>query len=236
MAVETRGTVHMRGEAGPGIPVEVQADGGHLVLVSGAETIGDWDLASIGIQSLNDGFAIRAEGEEFILKTEDDAAIAQEIGLATASPRLARKVATSQNPVERVPAPEPEQPRSNIGAIVFALGGVLVLSGGFFLRQDPTLSAASRTTFEGLQAGGRFWLAFVIGGLLMAGVAFALAVGTRWGRSAAALVLVGVVIVFGIAAQNATPNADFLLAYGFIAGGIVVGVTVLFGGSLGDSG
>jgi uncharacterized membrane protein YccC len=234
MAVEIHGTVHMRGETGPGIPVEIQADGGHLVLMSGAEAIGDWDLASIGFQSLNEGFAIRAEGEEFILKTEDDAAIAQEIGIAAASPRMARKVAASQNPVERVPAPEPEQPKSNLGAIVFALGGILVLSGGFFLRQDPTMSAASRTTAEGLQAGGRFWFAFVIGGLLMAGVAFVLAIGTPWGRVAAVLVLVGLVIVFGIAAQNATPDADFLLAYGFIAGGIVVGVAVLFSGTLGE--
>jgi len=235
MAIETRGIVQMRGESGRGVAVEVHAEGSHLRLMSGAEAIGDWDLASIGIQSLNDGFAIRAEGEEFILKTDDDVAIAQEIGIATASPRMARNLAAAQNPEERVPEPEPERQRSNLGAIVFALGGVLVLSGGFFLREDPTLSALNRTTSEGLRAGGRFWFAFVIGGLLMAGVAYVLAIGTQWGRAAAALVLVGVVVVFGVAAQNATPDADFLLAYGFIAGGIVVGVAVLFGGSVGDS-
>jgi hypothetical protein len=225
----------MRGEPGPGVPVDVRAEGSLLRILSGTEAIGEWDVGSIGIQSLNDGFAIRAEGEEFILKTEDDAAIAHEIGIAAASPRMARKVAASQTPVEPVPEPEPEQPKSNLGAIVFALGGVLVLSGGFFLRQDPTLSAASRTTAEGLRVGGRFWFAFVIGGLLMAGVAYVLAIGTRWGRVAAVLVLVGLVIVFGIAAQNATPDADFLLAYGFIAGGIVAGVAVLFGGTLGEN-
>lgn len=235
MAIETRGTVHMRGESGPGIPVDIQADGAHLRLLSGEETVGDWDISSIGIQSLNDGFAIRAEGEEFVLKTEDDAAIAREIGISAGSLRLVRKVAASQNSEERVPTPEPVAPKSNLGAIVFALGGVLVLSGGFFLREDPTLSAMSRTTSEGLQAGGRFWFAFVIGGLVMAGVAVVLAIGRRWARAAAVLVLSGLVILFGIAAQNATPEADFLLAYGFIAGGIVVGVAVLFGGTLGDS-
>ena len=231
----THGTVHMRGEPGPGVAVEVHAEGKLLRLLSGADAVGEWDIASIGIQSLNDGFAIRAEGEEFILKTDDDAGIAREIGIATASPRLARSMAAAQNPQERVPAPKSERPRSSLGAIVYALGGVLVLSGGFFLREDPTLSAANRTTAEGLQIGGRFWFAFVLGGLLMVGVAFALAVGTRWARFAAVVAMVGLVLVFGLAAQNATPEADFLLAYGFIAGGIVVGVAVLFGGSLGDS-
>jgi hypothetical protein len=203
--------------------------------MAGAEPVGEWDVSSIGIQSLNRGFAVRAEGEEFILKTEDDAGIAEEIGIVAASPRLARSMAASHNPEEPSPtAPVAESPKSDLGAILFALGGVLILSGGFFLREDPTLSAANRTTLEGLQAGGRFWFAFVLGGLLMVGVGFALAVGTRWARAAAVLLLVVVVIVFGLAAQSATPEADFLLAYGFIAGGVVIGVAVLFSGSLGE--
>jgi hypothetical protein len=226
----------MRGEAGPGVPVDVFADGSHLRVRAGLELIGAWEVDSIGIQALHDGFAIRAEGEEFILKTDDDVSIALEIGISTASPRMARRVAASQNPEERAPEPEPVRPRSNIGAIVLALGGVLVLSGGFFVREDPTLSAASRATSEGLQAEGRFWFAFVIGGLLMAGVAFVLARGARWARVAAVLALVGLIVVFGLAAQRATPNADHLLGFGFIAGGIVVGMAVVFVGSIGDDG
>jgi hypothetical protein len=204
--------------------------------MAGAEAVGDWDVGSIGIQSLNKGFAVRAEGEEFILKTEDDAGIAEEIGIVAASPRLARSMAASHNPKEPPPTPPAaESPKSGLGAILFALAGVLVLSGGFFLREDPTLSAANRTTLEGLQAGGRFWFAFVLGGLLMVGVGFALAVGVRWARAAAVLLLVVVVIVFGLSAQSATPEADFLLAYGFIAGGVVIGVAVLFSGSLSEN-
>jgi hypothetical protein len=75
----------------------------------------------------------------------------------------------------------------------------------------------------------------VLGGLLMVGVGFALAVGVRWARAAAVLLLVVVVIVFGLSAQSATPEADFLLAYGFIAGGVVIGVAVLFSGSLSEN-
>lgn len=235
MAVETRGTVRMRGESGPGVAVEVLADGTRLSLLSGAELVGEWEVGSIGIQSLHDGFAIRAEGEEFILKTDDDVALALEIGLGAASPRLARKVAASQNPeTPHGPDPVPEETKSSLAAIGFALGGVMVLAGGLFLRDDPTLSFADRSASEGLGAGGNFWSAFVVGGLLMVGVAFALATRTRWSRVAATLAVVILVIVFGIAAQNATPDADHLLAYGFIAGGVVVGVAVLFGGTLGS--
>jgi hypothetical protein len=224
----------MRGESGPGVPVEVRAGGKRLRLVSGAEAVGDWDVTSIGIQPLNDGFAIRAEGEEFILKTEDDSGIAHEIGIA-ALPAMASRSQAAHNPPPGAPVPQADRPKPLLAAIVFAFGGVLVLSGGFFLREDPTLSAASRTTTEGLQLGGRFWFAFVLGGLLIVGVGFALASGVRWARFTAVTSLVGLVLLFGVVAQNAAPEADFLLAYGFIAGGIVVGVAVLFAGSLGEA-
>ncbi|MGH8872331.1 MAG: hypothetical protein ACRDWS_10170 [Acidimicrobiia bacterium] len=235
MAVETRGTVQMRGEPGRRVAVEVLAEGPRLSLLSGAELIGEWDVGSIGIQSLHDGFAIRAEGEEFVLKTEDDVGLALEIGLGAASPRMARRVAASQNPEARVtPEPDPAETRSNLGAIGLALGGVLVLAGGFFLRDDPTLSFADRTATEGLGAAGNFWFAFVIGGVLMVGAAFVLATRAPWSRAVATLVVSALVIVFGMAAQNATPDPDHLLAYGFIAGGVVVGLAILFAGNLGD--
>jgi uncharacterized membrane protein YphA (DoxX/SURF4 family) len=242
MAVETRGTVHMRGEAGPPVMVDVRADGPHLQLAAGEERIGDWDVAAIGIQSLNDGFAIRAEGEEFVLRTEDDAGIALEIGISAASPRLARRVAASHPPEERAASETaasetaPESAKSGLGAIVFALGGVLVLAGGFFLRDDPTLDTSRRTVEAGLQPSGRYWLAFVIGGLLMGGVAVMLAARLRVARAAAVISLILLIVVFGLAAQDTTPDSDFLLAYGFVAGGIVAGVAVLFSGSVADDG
>jgi hypothetical protein len=225
----------MRGEPGPGVPVSIHAEGTVLRLDAGPEAIGQWDVASIGIQSIHDGFAIRAEGEEFVLKTEDDVGLAEEIGIMTASPRLARKVAAAHPPEERPePEPEPERPKSAIGAIVFALGGVLVLSGGFFLRESPSLSAAVRTASEGLSAGGRYWFAFVVGGLLMMAVAVILALGLRSARAAAVITLIGLIVVFALAAQDASSDGDFLFAYGFIAAGIVVGVAVLFGGSVAE--
>lgn len=235
MAVETRGVVQLRGTS-KRVPVTVRADQHHLWVASGDDVIGDWDVSNIGIQALNDGFSLKVEGEEILLKTDDDPGIAEEIGMMAASPRLARRLAASHPPEERVPPPEPIPIKSNLGPIIFALGGALVLAGGFFLRQDPALTAENRSVAEGLQSSGRFWLAFVIGGLAMAGTGYVLARGSRWARVVAGVVMVAIVILFGVAASTSAPAARHLLAYGFVAGGIVVGVAVLFSENLNDDG
>ena len=235
MAVETRGIVQMRGESTPGVEVEVLADGVRISLLHQDELIGDWEIGDIGIQSLHDGFAIRAEGEEFVLKTDDDVGLAREIGIVAASPRLARKVAASQNQeVPSTPDPEPLVIKSNLGAIAFALGGVMALAGGVLLRDDPTLAAAQSSSGQGLGAGGNFWFAFVLGGLLMVGSALAIARRAKWSRMVAIIVVSALVVVFGLAARSAPPDADHLLAYGFIAGGVVVGIAVIAAGSFGE--
>ncbi len=124
----------MRGDSTHTIKVQVFTDGETLRLLSGADVIGEWPVAGMGIQALQEGFAIHAEGEEFILKTEDDAALAEELGLMTSSPRLARKMAASHNvegpPPVPLEEPKSDAPKSNLAAIAFALGGVLVLAGG----------------------------------------------------------------------------------------------------------
>ncbi|HWL50195.1 MAG TPA: hypothetical protein VNT92_09985, partial [Acidimicrobiia bacterium] len=204
MAVETRGTVQMRGEAGRGVKVEVLADGPRLSVLHEDELIGEWEVGAIGIQSLHDGFAIRAEGEEFVLKTDDDAGLAREIGIIAASPRLARKVAASQN--QDVPLrtdPEPVVIKSNLGAIAFAFGGVMAIAGGVLLRDDQTLAATGTSVDQGLGPGGNFWFAFVLGGLLMVGAALAIARKTKWSRMAAVIAVSALVVVFGLAARSA---------------------------------
>lgn len=233
MAVETRGIVLMRGERGPGVEVEILADESRLSLISGSELIGEWEVGSFGIKSLPVGFAIWAEGEEFVLTTEDDVGLAREMGLRTVSPRMARRVAASLRPKDLPwPDPIPELPRSYVAAIAIALGGVLVVSGSLLLRSDPAL--ADRSVEAGLGVAGNFWSAFAGGGLLMVVAAVALAVRARLARALAVVSIVALVIVFGNAAQHSPPQADLLIAYGFIAGGIVIGVAVLFGGLLGE--
>ena len=232
MALELDGNVTMRGDIGPGIRVQVVADGKRIRIVSGNELLGDWVLSDIGIAALNDGFNIRAEGEEFVLHTDDDVALADEIGLSAATPRLARMMATRHNPEERPPDELPVPERSNLPAVGFAVGGAMIVLGGTFLniqdsRQPPALA--------GDPSAVEFWLAFVVGGVLMIGSAYLMSKGAKVARIVASALLVAMVVMFGILVSNSNAASSELAAYVVIAGGIVVGVAVLFSGSLGSS-
>lgn len=232
MAVELDGNVRMRGDTGPGVGVTVVADGGRLRLVSGNELVGDWMVSDLGIAALQEGFNIKAEGEEFVLRTADDAAFAEELGIVALSPRLARRVAARHNP-EIEDLPEAPQIPSNLAAIGFAVAGALVVLGGSFLSITDRSAVAFR---GGEEAGGlAFWLAFVIGGISMIAVAYVMSIGARGARVIAAVALVAVIIVFGFAVAGSEPGVTEITAYGFISGGLVVGVAVLVSGSLRQS-
>ena len=230
MAVELDGNVRMRGDTGPGVRVQVVADAERLRLVSGNELVGDWQISDIGIVVLHEGFNVKAEGEEFVLRTDDDVALADEIGVAAASPRLARRIAARHNP-ETPPEPEDPTPvKSNLGAIGLAVAGGLIVLGGSFLNLDIGVSARSDAASE-----NEFWIAFVIGGVLMIAAAFVMSIGTRFARTAATVLLLAMIIAFGFLVSGSSADTSELTAYGFIAGGLVVGVAVLFSGSLGQS-
>lgn len=230
MAVELDGNVRMRGDTGPGVGVRVLAEDGRLRLVAGKELVGDWTISSIGVSALQDGFNVKAEGEEFILRTEDDVALAEEIGVVAASPRLARRLAARHNPEERELPPEPPELSANLAAIGYAVAGALVVLGGTFLSlTGPTPAPAALGDGSG---DFDFWVAFVVGGALMIGVAYVMSIGTRFARFIATIALTAMVIVFGFAVSGSSATPSQVTAYGFIAGGIVVGVAVLFSGSL----
>jgi hypothetical protein len=220
----------MRGDTGPGVSVRVLADGHRLRLVSGEELVGDWTVGEIGINVLHEGFGIRAEGEEFVLRTEDDVALADEIGVAAASPRLARQLAARHNP-EEPPEPEapPPPPRSNLGAVGFAVAGALIVLGGTFLNIQGTNSPSNLAAEP--DSGFEFWLAFVIGGVLMIGAAYVMSLGTPVARLVATALLMAMIIVFGFLVSSGGASTTEVTAFGFIAGGLVVGVAVLVSGS-----
>ena len=131
MAVETHGTVRLRGDTGPGVAVRILADEGRLRITSGSELGGEWRVDEIGILALNPGFAIKVEGEEFMLRATRDAERAEELGVAAAAPRLARKVAALHKVEDLPPSffkpPEEEQDAESAGLmpIAYALAGVL---------------------------------------------------------------------------------------------------------------
>ena len=235
MAVETDGTVMMRGDTGPGVFVRVEVADGIMRLSSGEEPVGEWPIRDLGIVSLDNGFRIRAEGEEFLLTAKDDAVLAEELGVVATTPRMARRVAALHNPDEPEPV-VPDQiaePKPRLLGIALALGGALVVLGGNFLRIAPASPSSSQLLdAEPVSEPSQFWLAFVIAGVLMVGAAWILTVGARWARYVGLAVMALLIGLFVWAISQGVNDASHVTAYGFIAGGLVVGVAVLFGGSL----
>lgn len=226
VAVETDGTIQMSGETGPRYAVRIVVGDRHLSVESDGDFSGEWDTVDLRIKALNEGFAIRANGDEFVLRADDDVGVAEELGVAAATPRLARKMAARHNPEERPPAPEPEPAKSNFGALAFALAGAFVIVGGTFLQSTPGLTTDPAKDVD------RFWIVFVGAGLLMVAAAYVMIFRRQWGRVAASVVLGGVIVSFGILVSLTAADSSALLGYVFIAAGLVVGVAVMFSESL----
>lgn len=235
MSVELGGMVKMSGDSGPGTQVRVFCGGDHLKLTAGDEAVGEWSIREIGIHALNEGFVLRAEGEEFFLVTEDDAALAEEMGIVASSPRLARQVAARHNPEDRPVFPESESVPSHVSAVAFALAGALVLVGATILRAANADLAVARSSTEVIAGSGiEFWVAFTVGGALMVALAYILSIGAPGSRIGAIAVLAGVTALFGMAMSDTATDAGHLTAYGFLGGGLAVGAAILLSGSLDD--
>lgn len=104
------------------------------------------------------------------------------------------------------------------------LAGALIAVGGVALRPAGQDSA---TGLADLEAGTRFWIAFVVGGLLIGVIALAINIANRLAR----LVLVITVAAMGLAAaaavQDTAMGTDDVLGFGFITGGIIISVAVM---------
>lgn len=231
MAVDTNGTILFKGESGPGYPVRVHAESGRIRIEAGDEVVGDWSIHDIGVVVLDEGFSIKAEGEEFLLRADDDAAIAEELEVAAASPRMARRVAARHNPDRPLPheLENLEEPESKLAPIGIALSGAMVIMGATLLN---TISVPPGSLDPGAAAiwGIRFWVAFVICGVVLVFFAFLMSIGAGWARVLAMLTIGLEVLLFGLLVNRGVPEPSALIPYGFIAGALVVGVAVLFSG------
>ena len=233
VAVELKGRVILAGESAPGTPVTVVAKDTRFVIIAESGIVGDWDVKDIGISARNEGFVLKIRGEQLVLTTNDDAAFADELGLATLSPRLARKVAARHNPIERELPAEPEQLPSYVGAIGMALAGALVILGGTFLR-DGREPGSPTNLFDTPQAPD-FWVAFVLGGVLMLVAAYVMSIGWRPARAVAIGLVLTLLALFALSASRSDTGSERITAYGFIAGGLVIAVAVLVTGGQRDS-
>ena len=90
------GSLKMQGDDGSGLDVVIDLENQRMLIRTETTVLGEWSLDDVGIQTANDGFRLRIEGEQVILSTTDDAGFAIEIGLRSASPRLRRLMAARQ--------------------------------------------------------------------------------------------------------------------------------------------
>ena len=87
------GSLRMRGDDGPGIPVVIDLRDDRLGIVAGDLEIADWTRQEVRINADVDGIHLRAEGEEVVLDLTRDAEFALEVGLRQAPPPLRRRMA-----------------------------------------------------------------------------------------------------------------------------------------------
>ena len=73
--------LRMLGQQGLPLGVEVDLTGDRMTITAGAGQLANWALEEIRVQSLPDGFHIKAEGEEVILNVADKSRFATEVGL-----------------------------------------------------------------------------------------------------------------------------------------------------------
>jgi hypothetical protein len=112
-------------------------------------------------------------------------------------------------------------PKSNLPAIGLAVAGALIVLGAFLISTD--VSGTDEEAIGPLP----FWLAFLLGGILMIGLAVLWSADRTWARPAALLITSLVVLCFALLVNRGIPDAGTLLAYGFVASGMVVGIAVL---------
>jgi len=86
------GQLRMPGESGPSLGVEVDLSESRMRVLAGETEIGNWELADVLVNAEEDGFHVRVEGEEIILRVEQDAEFAINLGLRSAPPVLRRRM------------------------------------------------------------------------------------------------------------------------------------------------
>jgi hypothetical protein len=94
------GEVKLLDETGHGVPVVIDLTDGRLTIGTESAEIGSWSLDEVRIHAEEDGFHLRAEGDEVVVVTEDDAGFAIELGMRSAPPLLRRQMAARLRDME----------------------------------------------------------------------------------------------------------------------------------------
>ncbi len=87
------GWLRIQGDTEPPLGVEIDLTDERFIVTAGETQVGNWSRNEIRISALQDGFHVRAEGEEVIIEVDDDARFALDLGLRNAHPGLRRRMA-----------------------------------------------------------------------------------------------------------------------------------------------
>ena len=250
MDAQLRGHLRMAGEEWPGVSAVISLVDDEIEIDIGDSAVGRWPVSEVGIIPLQEGFRLRAEGEEMILTTDDDAVFAAAVGIRTGPPRLTRLITRALEHPEEHPAqpsthvspPEPAglqppgpqdirsvvtsaakslvRPRVSVPLFLFVLGGLLVVVGGIVLI--PPLAGGGSN-------GSSWWPAFVLGGLLMLAAGAVMAMRTPAARN---LAIVSILVVFALLAlaASAVPSIGDqarLMGYWLVGGGAAAAAAAL---------
>ncbi|HEY7563881.1 MAG TPA: hypothetical protein VIA81_03055 [Acidimicrobiia bacterium] len=67
-------------------------DDHHMRITTEDVEIGQWEIGGVTVRAADDGFHMMADGEELVLKTDDDPAFAIAMGIRNAPPILRKQI------------------------------------------------------------------------------------------------------------------------------------------------
>ena len=86
------GSLKLAGNEAP-VRVAIDLTDDHVIRISAEEIeIGEWTIGQLAVKALEDGFHMIAEGEELIIKTDNDPAFALAMGIRNAPTHLRRQM------------------------------------------------------------------------------------------------------------------------------------------------
>jgi hypothetical protein len=86
------GSLKLAGEAAP-IKVAIDLTDDNLMKISADEVeIGQWTIGQVAVRALEDGFHMIADGEEIVIRTDNDPAFALVLGIRNAPTQLRRQM------------------------------------------------------------------------------------------------------------------------------------------------
>lgn len=86
------GSLKLAGNEAP-VRVAIDLTDDHIMRITAEEIeIGEWTIGHVAVKALDDGFHMIADGEEIIIKTNNDPAFALAMGIRNAPTQLRRQM------------------------------------------------------------------------------------------------------------------------------------------------